>query len=266
MGDEGQDKKPKAMEMPEGPAYLVTWGDMMSLLLTFFVMLISMSTIRQSAFKSAKGSIQKALSGAFGSFGGIMVGQGHLVSFESFLPKFTPPETQTNPEDWLQIKKVFSEKKQLNEVFQDMDFEITEKEIRVKLPGTVLFDPGRADLLPASYRVLDAAVKIIRLMPGEVRVCGYSDTQPIDKERYESNLLLSGYRASAVVRYLIEKHQIDPGRLSAFGYGDASPIASNDTSEGRAKNRRVELAVPKPDFKMMQELLAMLEQKEKGPQ
>ena len=111
------------------------------------------------------------------------------------------------------------------------------------LTDRVLFDLGSAELRPDGHRILDALADGLRQLPNPVAVEGHTDNLPIHSSVYASNWELSTGRASSVVRYLIEHQRVPATRLSAAGYADQHPAASNATAGGRALNRRVQVVV-----------------------
>ena len=123
--------------------------------------------------------------------------------------------------------------------------EMIPKGARIQLENRVLFDLGMADINPEGLPVLDKVGNAVLTVSNRVRVEGHTDDIPIHTYEYPSNWELSTARAVNVVKYLINRHGINPSRLSAVGYGESKPIASNDSRENRAKNRRVELVLIK---------------------
>ena len=115
----------------------------------------------------------------------------------------------------------------------------------VSIADTMAFAPGRADLLPEAYDALGRIASVLREFSNEVRIEGHTDNVPIHTAQYSSNWELSITRAINIVRFLGEGGYLPQDRLAAGGYGEYHPAASNDTVEGRAKNRRVELVVVK---------------------
>ena len=107
----------------------------------------------------------------------------------------------------------------------------------------VLFDAGSAELRPEGRAVLDGLAGNLGSIPNKLAIEGHTDNQPISTARFPSNWDLSGARASSVLRYLTDVHHLPASRLSASGYGDTVPVASNDDDAGRAKNRRVDIAI-----------------------
>ena len=107
----------------------------------------------------------------------------------------------------------------------------------------VLFDAGSAELRPEGRAVLDGLAGNLGSIPNKLAIEGHTDNQPISTARFPSNWDLSGARASSVLRYLTDVHHLPASRLSASGYGDTVPVASNDDDAGRAKNRRVDIEI-----------------------
>ena len=131
--------------------------------------------------------------------------------------------------------------------------EIKDKEVKLKMEerglvitvlAEVLFDSGKAKLRKESFPILDKVAKILKeeLRNHNIGIEGHTDNQPIKYSGWKSNWELSAHRALSVLHYLEEKG-INPARLSAIGYGEYRPVASNDTPEGRQLNRRVEIVV-----------------------
>ena len=114
--------------------------------------------------------------------------------------------------------------------------------VRLRMPGHALFASGAADLGPGGRRLIARLAEMLRGIDGTIRVGGHTDDRPIETARYPSNWELSAARAIAVVRYLRDRG-LDEARMEAIGYGANRPIASNATAEGRARNRRVTIAV-----------------------
>jgi chemotaxis protein MotB len=107
----------------------------------------------------------------------------------------------------------------------------------------VLFDPGSAGLRPEGRRLLDDIAGSLTGIPNSIAIEGHTDDRPISTAQFPSNWELSTARASSVLRYLADRHGIPPARLSASGYGDQRPVDDNATETGRARNRRVDIAV-----------------------
>ena len=135
--------------------------------------------------------------------------------------------------------------------------EIADKEVQVKMAkdnlvitfvAEVLFDSGKADLKSASLEMIDKVAKVLNdTVPDlSVGIEGHTDNQPIKYSSWKSNWELSSGRALSVVHYLQDVKGINPERLAAIGHGEYKPVESNDTKEGRQKNRRVEVVILPP--------------------
>ncbi len=143
-------------------------------------------------------------------------------------------------ERFRQAKEMLEQRLSSSEVQVGYD----ERGLVTRMLDQVLFDSGKAELRRSAYSVLDKVAKILKEFPDQpVGVEGHTDNVPIKYSGWASNKALSIARASAVVAYLSEKHRIDPGRLTAIGYGEEHPVDSNDTAVARAQNRRVEIVI-----------------------
>ncbi|MCZ6634761.1 MAG: OmpA family protein [bacterium] len=226
----------KEDECPKGlPGWLATFGDLMSLLLTFFVLMLSFSTMEEIKFNHAMGSVRGAL-GVFQSS-----------------PEMTQPIRVTLP----LVRGSIRQSQNIRKAAENLEKTLSEEGLEgdISLSGTasgmvitiqapVLYDLGLAELRPGIQNVLLRIGEMLRLLPNEIVVQGHTDNQPLSGQgRYPSNWELSYQRAVDVVRFLITETRTNPTRLAAEGYGEYRPIAPNTSEEGRAKNRRVELHI-----------------------
>ncbi|GAB4368009.1 MAG: flagellar motor protein MotB [Acidobacteriota bacterium] len=213
------------------PEWVVTFGDMMSLLMCFFVLLLSFSTMESERFKVVAGYIREAF--------GVQVTErfteipaGETLIAESFNE---PSAAAVAVGD---MKKLAEE---LN-LDSFVETEVEKDQIKVTLTGELGFAPGQADIGPEVYPLLDQAAKIATSWGASVTVSGHTDNTPTSTPRFPSNWELSAARAAAVVRYLREKGV--PGtHLEAVAYADTRPLTENFTAEGRRRNRRVEILI-----------------------
>ena len=114
--------------------------------------------------------------------------------------------------------------------------------ISLRVEDNLLFSTAEAELTGAGRDVIESLVALIQRHDGEVSVEGHTDSRPINTPQFPSNWELSSARATAILRYLADEG-VSPSRLRAVGFGDTRPLASNDSQEGRAKNRRVEVII-----------------------
>ena len=122
---------------------------------------------------------------------------------------------------------------------------INDRGLVVTVLNKVLFDPGKAELKSSSQDVLDHVAGVLKNKMGNamIYVDGHTDSDPIKKSTWRSNWELSSARALEVVHYFVEKKGLNPKRIAATGYGEHRPLVSNNTREGKMKNRRVEIVV-----------------------
>jgi len=141
-----------------------------------------------------------------------------------------------------QVRKWLSKLKKDEEIRAGL----TKDGILLHIDSRLLFQAGAAGINPEAIPVLDKIAEILRSNQASVRIEGHTDNIPIHTAHYPSNWELSTARAVNVLRYFIENKKINPARFSAVGYGPTRPIASNDTPQGRAKNRRVTILLKYP--------------------
>jgi len=128
---------------------------------------------------------------------------------------------------------------------KQVKLEMMEKGLVITFLADVLFDSGKAKIKPETYPILDKVVRVLKENVPELSVGieGYTDNQPIKFSGWKSNWELSTARALSVLHYLVDEKGVSADRVSAVGYGEYHPIASNDTKEGRQLNRRVEIVI-----------------------
>lgn len=216
-------------EEPSAPFWMTTFSDMATLLLTFFVLIVSMSTIEVKKF-------QEALSYFTGHTGILM---------QTFPIKSPRLNTQKDKQKE-KIRAIRYEKIQQYIKEQGLEDKVqvnlTESGMHVIIIDSLMFPSGEAELTPEARKVLKAISGILEDDVEAVIVEGHTDNVPIRSTQYPSNWELSAARAASVVRYLLSlNHALPPERYMAVGYGEFHPRASNATPEGRAKNRRVEI-------------------------
>ncbi len=207
--------------------WLTTYGDMMTLLMTFFILITSYSTIELVKFKQALGSLQGAL-GILENDSAMPGQKGELIQRRDVLSHSLE-----------EIKVYISE----NNLEGLVEITPTEEGVYFRLSNPLLFDLGKANLKPVVYGILSQIANMLRKAPCEVIVEGHTDNLPIHTPQFLSNWELSAARALSVVKYFAYQEKIPPARLTAVGYGEYRPIAPNISDEGRSKNRRVEIFV-----------------------
>ncbi len=214
------------------PAWMATFSDMSTLLLTFFVLLLSFATMDVKKFQDALGSIQKAL-------GFMPSGPGMFQ--HTMKPTFMQPPMANAVKSSASrlIKEELEEMVAMKGLEEDVEVEDTKRGVVLRVKGRVFFNSGTAELKPEAYPILDRIAEMLKKYPGRVSIEGHTDNVPVRGGRFKSNWELSAARAYAALKYLQSKG-VDVKKINIAGFADTRPIASNDTPEGRAKNRRVE--------------------------
>lgn len=220
------------------PSWMVTFSDLMSLLLTFFILLFSMSNISESQFSNVASSFQAVLTDSGGET--IIEGQGS-TSGPLDLPGSSSSSKGIGQDE--EMYKRVSEYIGDGDLGSDVSAQISDRGVFVELKDAILFEPGSASLKVEGVEVLQQLKDLISGFDNEIMIEGYTDDVPMASGVYDTNWELSTARAVSVVRYLVEEENIDPNRLSAVGYGEYRPIVSNDSVENRAKNRRVNILI-----------------------
>jgi chemotaxis protein MotB len=227
-------RKKQQEEQENSERWLLTYCDLITLLLAFFVVMYSMSQVDAKKFGSMSIHLRSILTGQMGVLKDApsIAGKaefGNIAMVQAIdLQLFGETITRAVKNKGLQKKVAFA-----------MD----ERGLVVRVMDSALFELGKANLTPEAQSMLDQLVPHLLRVPNPVRVEGHTDNAPIKTALYPSNWELSAARATSVVRYLVEKHDISPLRVSATGYGEFRPIASNDSVASRAKNRRIDLVI-----------------------
>ncbi len=225
----------KEDECPKGlPGWLATFGDLMSLLLTFFVLLLSFSTVNVIQFNSAMGALQGAL--------GVLSGQPQL----SLPIRQSLPRTEGNLSQAEVIAKAAQEMEKAVEeagLQGDVMLEEASTGIVIRIADKLFFDQGKSDLKSGAMPVLAKLGNILKSLPNQVNVQGHTDNVTINTDVFASNWELSGMRAMQVARYFIQQSGVSPDRVWITGYSEYRPLVPNNSEDRRKRNRRVELHI-----------------------
>lgn len=273
-------KKKEEAPAPGSPAWMATFGDLMNLLLCFFVLLFSMSSVDAAKFDALAASLSQTFS--IFTAGSTAIGDGVLISngvsqlnelseyFNSTGQTADSDETtdqmdnkdSEDDKQWSSISSAeayledqgLKESEQLAEKIEEalsennmsdtVDVQFTAQYVELTLKGALLFDSGSATLKEDVLPTLDKVGIILqKYSTGTVEIEGHTDNVPISGGKYASNSELSSARALSVFNYLIDTTSLNPAYIKHAGRGEYVPIADNSTKEGRAKNRRVEIRI-----------------------
>lgn len=231
------DEEQKCPDCPEGiPEWMATFADMVTLLLCFFVLLLSMANMDAKKFEMAASSFQSALSGVMESLPTIAIHQ------EVLRPKLGGDDQNKKiaADVAKRVKEITKKSEKLKEA---VTVKVTDMGIAIKISDPVGFSVGSDELQPEFQQTLLEILDIIKDMPDrDIRVEGHTDDIPIQSSRFPSNWELSAARALTVVKLFYENGE-NPAQLSAVGYGEFRPLIENSDDNARRMNRRIEIFV-----------------------
>lgn len=268
-------RKKKQEEAAAGsPAWMATFSDLMNLLLCFFVLLFSMSSVDAAKFEEIAASLNASFSifdsGAPSITDGGLISSGvsQLTQLDNY--QHSMGENQDEPDSNEDISD-----EDIKDKYEDMqagateelgesveenlnneglmsgdyegfiDMEISAQYVTLTLNGAILFDSGRAEIKGEAALFMDKLGSVLaRYSDNNIEVKGYTDSVPVSAgSRYADNMELSQARAYSVYKFLVKEKGMGEEKLECAGRGEQEPIASNDTAEGRALNRRVEIRI-----------------------
>ncbi|MDQ0160152.1 flagellar motor protein MotS [Alkalibacillus salilacus] len=250
--------KPKNKKQPKrsAPLWMVTYSDMMTLILVFFILLFSMSQIDATKFNAVAESYRQNVIFDFmpspieeenpTDFEEESETNGENDSEDDSQPNQEPSQDITAEEDQENLDEIYEEIQAYldeNELNDMITANQTDQGIVLVLQERVLFETGEAELIEDFQPFLDQLALLLDNMPNNVEVEGHTDDRPINTYRYPSNWELSTARASSVIRYFIEEHSLDPTRFEATGYAEYRPVSDNNSEDNLQRNRRVEMVI-----------------------
>jgi chemotaxis protein MotB len=251
-GGGGRKRKGHEEEHENHERWLVTYADMLTVLMALFIVLFALSVVDKQKFQK----FAEGLNGDLGSGAGVLDGgPGLQQSGDSVAVDLQAAITALNSQqareqaaakekdDLAQAREKIRQALVAKHMESSVRFEIDERGLVVTVvTDDVLFELGSAALRPTGSAVLDAIAPALKALPNQVTVEGHTDDLPI-RGRFASNWELSTERATSVLRYLLDSHAVPAKRLSAAGYADQRPLAPNTSPAARSANRRVEVIV-----------------------
>ncbi|MBS5938110.1 chemotaxis protein MotB [Clostridium sartagoforme] len=230
----------KRKEKPENSErWLLTYSDLITLLMVFFVVLYSASNINQKKYEKLASSMNSAFTG----------GTGIGDSGEGGANEGSSDEGELKPLVQSEEEKLQGIEGQVDEMIKEMGLEgsvstsIEERGLVISFNDSIFFESAKAEIMEDMKLKLVSLSTVLNKIDNYIRIEGHTDNVPIRNEYFSSNWQLSSTRASNVVEYLINNGGISPDRLSAVGYGEYRPVADNSTNQGRSKNRRVDILI-----------------------
>ncbi|NGQ96635.1 flagellar motor protein MotB [Brevibacillus sp. SYP-B805] len=236
--------------------WLIPYADLLTLLLALFIVLFASSELDVKKFDQLVRSFNIALNGGVG-----VLSNPSAVPFDPSQEMATVANKKADDQEKTEEEKKLQEaferetrdlqkmKAQLdgyiqrNKLQDKLQTKLTEDGLLITILDNALFDSGSAALKPEARNLASEISKLLVPHPKRVTVTGHTDNRPIHTAEFPSNWDLSTKRATNFLKVLLENKALDPAKFSATGKGEYHPVASNDTPEGRAKNRRVEVAI-----------------------
>jgi chemotaxis protein MotB len=259
-------RRHKHEEHANHEAWAIPYGDLITLLLAFFVVMYAMSSVNEGKYRVLSDSLVAAFQGAPKTLEPIQVGEKQagpgtdpIISMvqkpmidsqahTAIQPIAMARRTSTPSIDSAQSDELASVAAEVEQAMSDLiDRELIVVRrhgtwVEVEIQTDILFPSGIATLSPPAEQVLTQLAETLKPFPNSIRVEGHTDNRPINKPAFPSNWELSSARAASVV-HLFTRAGMDPARLAVVGLGENRPVQSNDTPEGRNANRRVVLVI-----------------------
>lgn len=257
-------KKKSKPKKDNSERWLLTYSDMITLLLALFILLYGMSTVDQAKYEELAVSLNQSLgdgkgASIFDGKSGILNNNGNSIrqnnkgtgNGNSGVAAVSGTPAPTNAaENKLTTQEQMNELQNgINNILNNLDVTdsagtaIEDRGLTITLAEDAFFDSGKAGLNEKMKEGLRQIAKLLNRVSNPIIIEGHTDNVPIKSSNYSSNWQLSGARAASVAEFLVDSEGVNGARVSPVGYGEFRPVASNKTAEGRKKNRRVEITV-----------------------
>jgi chemotaxis protein MotB len=264
----------QTMQLTSQHRWVVSYADLMTLLLAFFVVMYAMSSVNQGKYRVLTESLKSAFESMPTAVMPIDLGGGApsdqvlqalLDAMEAPMPVPVTAPTQgvatgIEPTDSEPEEEATDREGKLNALRERVaqaggNVEETPRGIEVQLDADLLFASGRAELAPEVAGKLAGIAAELEVFPGRIEVEGHTDDRPIESALFPSNWELSAARAASVVKAMLAA-ELSPLRFSAIGFGQYRPVADNVTAEGRGRNRRVVVRLREAEEDALPEVIA----------
>lgn len=232
-------RKNKKEKKDNSERWLLTYSDLITLLMIFFVVMYALSNVDATKFRAVSDALKRSLGG----------GDGLILNYPGPSSVSLPNASSialNNTQESQQLESLANELKEYlekNNLSAKVSVTSEERGVVLSFQDPVLFELGSDQLTPTARPIVSGVGRILLHTGNYIRVEGHTDNLPINNDRFPSNWELSSARATRVVQALISENGIQPQRLSATGYGEYRPRAGNDSEEGRQLNRRVDIVV-----------------------
>lgn len=212
--------------------WLLTYSDLITLLLGLFVILYASSQVDMKKYKAVVSAFENVFGG--GQTSGPLPGSQGVMTAPSSVPNIKPNEAMDR-----KVRSILGSALKEGGVLVTSD----EQGVTVHFLEKLLFDPGKAKIKPGALPVLDTLGYLLSSVPNRIRIEGNTDNTPIHTAQFPSNWQLSVARALNVGYYLLKHYPIRPEKVAIVGYGEYHPFVPNDTPAHKAENRRVDIVI-----------------------
>ncbi|MBZ5585390.1 MAG: OmpA family protein [Acidobacteriia bacterium] len=247
-------RRPKHPEQENHERWLVSYADFITLLFAFFVVMFASTQADKAKAKAVSESVKNALeNGQFSAAVSVMLGRGkHQASTVLTAPPkdsahdnqpAAPGPPQPHPPDLAQAMASLEHGLQVEIAGGKVQLKLETRGLVISLREAAFFGSGDDALSPASVPILARIAAVIRSVPNPMRLEGYTDAVPIHNSRFRSNWELSAARSVAMLELLRQRFDVPPARMSVAGYAENAPVDTNETDQGRAHNRRVDIVL-----------------------
>jgi chemotaxis protein MotB len=235
--------------------WLVSYADFMTLLFAFFVVMFASTQTDKNKAKDVSESVRQALEhGQFSAAISTVLGRGKHEAKKAPVSKDItperenpslppPPPPQTHPPDLAKSLDVLQKGLEMDLKSGKLQVRLDARGLIISMREKAFFASGDSAIAPESLPMLAKIAAVVQSLPNSVRLEGHTDARPIHTSRFRSNWELSASRSIAMLELLRDRFQIPPSRMAVAGYAENSPVDTNDTDEGRAHNRRVDLVL-----------------------
>ena len=215
----------------------MSYADFITLLFAFFVVMYAVSSVNEGKYRTLSESMVSAFSN-HKPLGNLSIIK---LPFEKRKEVLTtePPKVKQNVRAYVQIANAI----QTANIPKGVSVKSEARGLNIRVSDDALFESGSATIRPAVKEFLDLIASLVKGLPNYIAIEGHTDSQPIRTGAFPSNWELSASRASILVRFFTDSHQLDPKRFSAISFAGYRPLESNDTKKGRSANRRVEIII-----------------------
>ncbi len=228
-------------------SWLIPYADILTLLLALFIVLFASAQVDQQKFNQMAASFNAAFSGSPSVFDNNRTIAPEADASKPDQSKMENPQGQAQLQEAAQLselKQQIDRYIQENKLAGDLNTILTEDGLMIRIKDSALFTSGNANLRPESLRVGEEIGKVLVPLSQKIVISGHTDNIPINTFEFPSNWELSSKRAINFMKFILaSEKKLQPERFSAIGYGEYRPLQPNDTIDGRAKNRRVEVLI-----------------------